>query len=424
VKIAAMIAICNFPYWRRTIDALESVADDIVVRYDDNAGDPEILRELNKMADSKQHKIRHIQIVKESWRCPQWREDCLALICKLDVKPDIILCPDEDEIFESTLKDELAQFWLSEKKGMMFSYAPLVSDNGRVINEGMPYPPDPHMKAFKYEDGISYWPYHGNAIIAKYQNPVCHWKATTKIRHYCCFTQAMEQTKHFRSDTPKGRGIKAVTIVGFGPSAQKLDESKVRGEVWSMNDCYQGFSTPLMKNVTRVFDIHMIHKRVNLPAKDGKQHLWHLDQLGRLGHRIILQQPHAQVTNSEAYPLYQILGYFGLRYFTGTGAYMLANAIYEGYNHISVFGLDQRDWEHLKQRDCFAFWCGIAMGRGIEMGGELTFLNMVNRIYGYEWGPEFDEQAQKDLWDGFPFDIRMKEKTQASAGELHGNWEK
>lgn len=419
MKIAGMVAVSNFPYAITHIRKLCEICDEVYIRYDAIRGDPEHLLALNKMAEQPDSKIKHIQIVNEQWRVPHWREDCLIMI---PANTDIVLCPDEDEVFGDGIKEELMAFYNSTKLGMMFSYEPLVADDGRTINGGMPYPPEPHMKAFKFQVGLSYWPYHGNAIIAKYHSPDCWWNANTKIKHYCCFTKAMEDAKKFRSDTPKSKGVKAVTIVGFGPSAQKLNEQNTIGEVWSLNDCYQGFSPQLLRATTRIFDLHMPHKREHLPAKDGREHFWHLDQLGRRGHRIILQKPHPLVYGSEAYPIYKVLSHFGLRYFTGSCAYLIPMAILEGYTHIAIFGFDQKDWEHIRQRESFVFWIGVAMGQGIQFSGELTFLNDCKRMYGYEWGPEWDEQANRDLWDPFPFEVKMKEKTQASAGELHGNW--
>ena len=41
---------------------------------------------------------------------------------------------------------------------------------------------------------------------------------------------------------------------------------------------------------------------------------------------------------------------FGTNYFLGSPSYMLAHALYEGYQHIRVFGFDQNDAQHAQQR--------------------------------------------------------------------------
>lgn len=418
MKIAAIIAMSSFPLWKDRFTALQKIAPEIYIRFDGINGDPEILRELLEMQKVKENGIMEIKVAQEPWNPPHWREDCLRMLD--EVKPDIVIALDEDEEFEEGAMEEITNFANSDKLGMMFSYHPLVTNDGRVVNDDEPYPSEPHMKVFKWKPDISYWPYHGNAIIGRYVNPEFHWRAKSKLYHYCCYTRSMEKAKRFRNDVKGSRATKAVTLLGFGQTALELNNSKPQGEYWSLNDCYQSFSLGLMRHVTRIFDLHMEHKREFILARDGKPHFWYLDQLGRVGHRIILQRPHPQVTNSEAYPLYQVLSRFGIRYFTGSPAYLVAMAIMEGYNRINIFGFDQRDWEHTIQRECFIFWIALAMGRGIEIGGELTFLRRAPRLYGYEYGPEFDEQNWRELWDGYPFEIKIKGESRAVAGALFG----
>ena len=419
MKVVGVVSVAMSPLYLDAIESLSKFCDEVYIRYDKYAGDPEHLRKLHKLQINGKLKLQPICVSHNKWTCPEWREDCLEIAAQ--GKPDIILCPDEDEMFDDSLADELKDFWKSDANAMMFSYHPLASDDGRTINEGMPYPPEPHCKAFKWKKGLSYFPYHGNAQIAQYAlNPKDKWQAKTKINHYCAYTHGMEMTKRWRSDTPMGRGEKVVTMIGFGPSAsQPMD---IRGEIWSVNDCYNVFNPEMMKRTTRIFDIHMESKRERLVLKNGTMHFKHYDDLGKKGHRIILERPHPLVANSEAYPLYDVLHHFnGIRCYGGTIAYMMALAIMEGYTTIQIYGFDQMDWEHTIQRESFIFWCGIAMGKGIGMGGQLTFLSRYKRLYGYEYGPEMDDETNKQMWRGFPFEIKMKEESRAVRGDLFSN---
>lgn len=414
MKIVSMIALNRFPFWKRTFDHIYKMSDKVFVRFDGLQGDPAILQELREISEQPNSKLAMVNIVKGKWSCPEWREECLAMVH--DEKPDIVIALDEDEKFEDTIEEEMKAFWLSEKKGMMFFYNPLVTKDSSLVNGGFPYPPEAHMKVFKWEAGLSYWPYHGAGVLGKYGNPACHWMAKTKINHYCAYTEGMRLAKRWRSDTPIAKGRKAVTLMGFGPSSEgNLD---IAGEVWSLNNCYQVFKPELMKRVTRIYEMHQFHKRDRELAHDGQPHFWHLDQLGQLGHRIIMQAPHPQIANSEAFPLNKVIHDLQFRYFDGTPCYLLAHALLDGFNDIRVYGFDQLDFEHRLQRECFVFWMGVAAGMGCYLGGALTFLKESTRLYGYDYGPEFDDECRKRLYSAWPFEIIMKEPSRAMKGDL------
>jgi len=413
------MALNRFPRWRQSFDALYDLCDIVSVRFDGQQGDPEILRELKRIHDLPNSKLVTIDVVTKPWQCPAWREDCLRALDGIPNPPDIVLTPDEDEVFGDGLRAELDAFMVSDKQAMMFTYEPLMANDGRQINGGVPYPPELHMKAYRYRSELSYFPYHGAGRIAVYANPDCHWNAQTKIKHYCAWTPAMQKVKHWRSDTPMGPGNKAVTLIGFGPT---MKDANIVGEVWSLNDCYQVFPENLMRHTTRIFEMHQFEKRDKMLTKDGRMHFDCLDELGKAGHRIIMQRPHPQIVNSESYPLSEVRKAYPPGFFTGTPAYMIAMAILEGFTEIRVYGFDQCDWEHVLQRNSWIWWCGIAVGQGIALSGAVTFLEVFSkRLYGYDFGPQWDAECTRLLWTGFPFEIRSKVESQAVMGDLHGN---
>jgi hypothetical protein len=176
-----------------------------------------------------------------------------------------------------------------------------------------------------------------------------------------------------------------------------------------------------MKRITRIYEMHKFEKREKMTVRDGKQHFYHLNELGKLGHRIIMQKEHHNIVNSEAYPLYDVIS-VGMDYFMGTPCYMLAQAIMEGYTHIRVFGFDQMDYEHVLQRACWSFWMGIAIGRGIKVDGAMPFITSFNaRRYGYDYGPEMDKEMERLLWLGHPMECHYKHESRAVKGDFYGN---
>lgn len=418
-KIVAIMAVNRFPLWKKAYYAVEQLVDEVYVRFDGINGDPEILKELYGMKG----KLKGCNVVASRWSCPEWREECLRMLDGHCSEGDVVIALDEDETFGDGIREEIALFRISDKRGMMFSYAPLESDDKRVINGGRPYPEKPHMKVFKWKDGLSYYPYHGNGKPATYHREESQYSARTKIHHWSAYTRGLEEMKHWRNDMPGKRAKKVVTLLGFGLSASQGIEAA--GEIWSMNDCYNVMPKDLMRNVTRIYEMHDLDKRKSVLTVDGKSHLGELDRLGRLGHRIICQKPDPRITGSEAYPIDELrrLGY--PMYFTGTPVYLLAQAVLEGFTEIRMYGLDQLDWEHQLQRQAWIFWCGIAMGRGIDLGGSVTFLKVfAERLYGYEYGPEWDDECTRLQWLGFPFEVKMKVESRAQSGDLYHKGDK
>jgi hypothetical protein len=173
-----------------------------------------------------------------------------------------------------------------------------------------------------------------------------------------------------------------------------------------------------MKGVTRIYEMHSEKKRDRERAADGSLHFWHLDQLGALGHRIIMQKALPQIRGSEGFPLLDLQHRFPFPYLHGTPPYMVAHAILDGFNHIRCYGFDQMDFEHRKQRECFAFWIGLAAGSGIKISGTFTFIDEDKRLYGYDYGPEWDDISNEVLWNAFPFSMRMKFPSRAMKGAL------
>jgi len=114
----------------------------------------------------------------------------------MDVKPDLVLFPDEDELFSQDIEEDLVLFWNGDKKYMMFEYAtPLPSIDGRVVNNGKPYPRKPHMKAFKWMPNLTYYPYPTLARLSRstYSGEDAY-RSRAKILHFCYYTKDMERT--------------------------------------------------------------------------------------------------------------------------------------------------------------------------------------------------------------------------------------
>lgn len=82
------------------------------------------------------------------------------------------------------------------------------------------------------------------------------------------------------------------------------------------------------------------------------------------------RKPDRRFRGSMAYPLDDVRNFFnGIEYFTCTSAYALAMCIMDGYEKITLHGMyhQQDSIEYLHHKSCMDFWCGMALGRGIDL---------------------------------------------------------
>jgi hypothetical protein len=149
--------------------------------------------------------------------------------------------------------------------------------------------------------------------------------------------------------------LKKVAIVGGSPSwvhAPYQDESV---EIWVHGNQIDRYKD---KRITRIFEVH----------DDLSEHAPEYPKfLADIGKRLIV---------GEKFPIFADhisvfpYGQEVLKSFlTSTPAYMMAMAIMEGSQHISIYGVDMAvdNHEYFMQQPCMSAWIGYAMGNGIEV---------------------------------------------------------
>ena len=197
--------------------------------------------------------------------------------------------------------------------------------------------------------------------------------------------------------------MKKLCILG---TAQTLKEAPINEdyEFWALNDMYD--VVPVDK-ISRWFEIHRwefikehISKRTNSP---------YAERLAQLKMPIYMQEQHSEIPTSVKYPLETLIEHFGRRFFNSTIDYMLALAIYEGYQDISIYGVHMSYMEEYgEQRPSCLYWLGVAEGKGIKIHiPDDSDLLKSYWLYGYE------DKKRKDL--EIKGNARLKELERQSA---------
>lgn len=167
-----------------------------------------------------------------------------------------------------------------------------------------------------------------------------------------------------------------------------FDWSRDDCDVWLMNEACapDGWAAAHADRVDAIFQMHAEAIWRNPDNHTNPQNAAWL--MSGNTPTIFMQGQFADVPRSEAYPLERVCtallaGYFEQRYFTSSVAYALALGIYRGYGAIELYGVElENDTEYRYQRESYAFWTGLAVGRGIKVTANSKLFDQP--LYGYE----------------------------------------
>ena len=190
-------------------------------------------------------------------------------------------------------------------------------------------------------------------------------------------------------------------------------------EVWVAN-APQTISLRLKRSIdtewTRFFNLHSkAHILGTYPSG------WYYYKHKANGRPIVLLKADPDIPTSEAFPREAVQAYFATakrpnRYFTCSICWLIALAIYEGFERIELWGFELRDtkpgsafaWE----RPCVAYWIQQARDRGIEVFYQEALQKLYadgkmipgdpdtydGKLYGYSTKPEPDWDLDKEAW--------------------------
>lgn len=144
----------------------------------------------------------------------------------------------------------------------------------------------------------------------------------------------------------------------------EFDQTRTDCDVYVFNEMVSRGSVP---HADYVFQLH---KPVVWRSATNRNDTKHYDWLKSTVIPVLMQDHYEDVPASVKFPLEEIRDEFkgAPEYYTSSVAYALAYAIYKKYKRIELYGVEmETNTEYAHQRPGVAYWCGIAVGRGIEI---------------------------------------------------------
>ena len=197
--------------------------------------------------------------------------------------------------------------------------------------------------------------------------------------------------------------MKTVAIVGSEPHTKDLapyDDLSI--DIWMMNQ-----SIRLSKRVTAAFQIHDKAIYRDPENKYDKEHWPFLQQ--DHGYPVYLQDADPDVPNSVRYPLKEIMEAYPCekQMFTQTACYLLALALYQGYERVLIYGIENAHYsEYAAEREGFIYWVGFLQGHGVIVERHSGDNMFDNPLYGREhlWEQNVEFFTKRIL--SFEVDVR------------------
>lgn len=179
--------------------------------------------------------------------------------------------------------------------------------------------------------------------------------------------------------------MKKVAILGRAVGWKDAPFQDPTWEIWGLNRAYSAIKQAGGR-WTRWFEIHdrSLQNAAHRQALAGLGCPVYLLQNIRISRtwnggflttrlRSLFITKYPDIPNGVLYPLDEIKReFFSLvnreQFFRNTISYMIALAIYEQFDEIRLYGVNQNlEKEYERETPCVSFWLGIAIGRGIRV---------------------------------------------------------
>lgn len=205
--------------------------------------------------------------------------------------------------------------------------------------------------------------------------------------------------------------MRKVALVGFSSLTLPYVKDSKADEFWTLNHAV--FCQSVLPRIDRLFELH--HRDWYMRAEMEKANIY--DEWLRKAHPFPIYMQENELTDlvpsGVRYPFEEIVGTLLphlrraeggeftetiTKYFTSSIAFMIALAIYEGFDSIEIYGVDMdNNTEYGYQKSCAEFWIGLALGRGIQVVIPEPCLLLNAPLYGYDVVPYIDQANVRQI---------------------------
>lgn len=149
--------------------------------------------------------------------------------------------------------------------------------------------------------------------------------------------------------------VKSVVILGTGLTLSKFETTEHNGsEIWAVGSAF-----PIVDQLKVVSTYFCLHTDETVDFE-------------------------GPIITQNNYPLKEIIAKYKSRFFTNSISYMIAYAIYSGFEKIFMYGVDMDiDGEYTFERPSVTYWIGFARGCGVEVNIASDIDNPLF-LYGFE----------------------------------------
>src|SRR3990167_8509930 len=189
---------------------------------------------------------------------------------------------------------------------------------------------------------------------------------------------------------PVRRKRSRVCIVGYGSSGRLVPWTEYDTDFWGFNE--PGGTSEPARNISSFGEWFQLHHRNYLERTQRNPGAMVYFQHSLEWYRALRYTPlyvwepkdWPECLTAKAFPKTEVeaLTPHG-RYHLSSVDWLVALAIYRGYEHISVYGIDfgpTDGGEPMGARACLEYWLGVAEGRGIT-----THVEGGAMFHGYQW---------------------------------------
>jgi len=156
---------------------------------------------------------------------------------------------------------------------------------------------------------------------------------------------------------------RTVAILGLAPSTKDLAfVMEPEGtDMWCLNQGHISMTSEQLARITAWFQVHPYQDMIARQRPETH----HLEFLQGLNIPVYMEECQPNIPTSLRYPYEAVCECIGGQYLTSAISFMVALAIYQGYDVIKLYGIDMAiNTEYYEQRPNLEYLLGLAVGLG------------------------------------------------------------